>query len=125
MRRLVFLLPLVAALLLPGMASAQFAYRFAGSWSSNRYGAGGAVQMHDVQVAPDGVITGQILFSGSPCGHWAPFNGRYFGETASIGMDLGPPCGFVQINLQRSGPGWVGIYQVPQIGDLGNFQIWP
>ncbi len=95
-----------------------------GTWSSTQYpGAGGQIQLTDLQISNDGTMQGRVFFTGSPCAQWAVFTGRANGNSAQFSMNVGS-CGVSQIQLQWQGNAWTGTY-VSQYPDAGIVQMLP
>ena len=116
MRKLVMPLLVIGSMLIFGWTTlapcqAQSPIGLYGSWTSTQYpGSGGAIQVTDISASGDGAFTGRMFFTGSPCAVWAVFNGRMYGNSTSLAMNVGQ-CGPVEISLSRQGNQWVGTYR--------------
>ena len=69
-------------------------------------GAGGQIQLADLQVSNDGGMVGRIFFSGSICGVWADFIGHAVGSSVMMSMAVGS-CGITQVAMHWQGTAWV------------------
>jgi hypothetical protein len=107
----------------PGLAQNLPVGRY-GSWSSTMHpGAGGHIQLADLQVSNDGSMVGRIFFSGSICGVWADFIGHADGTSVMMSMTVGS-CGITRVAMQWQGTAWVGTY-TSQYPDAGVVQMLP